>query len=219
MTRATLEIRVRANASVPTNDTLQLQVNNAGSAFLWARRIGTTGGVPGLLPTAWNTGNTQTFCLDLAALPNVTGPTTNLIQSLNATGRLDIFVQDDTSVDYAILRIRQCPKMFIRGDCDGDGVFNCLADAIFALSCGFLPGSPCPPCVPGALEILGNVAGFGIVAQQAAGGNVTENHRLAVPDRALGGAAVRTGHQFKIPGHGRILLTFPDFLGESGDSI
>ncbi len=36
---------------------------------------------------------------------------------------------------------------FIRGDSDGNGMFQGLIDSLFALNFGFVPGSPAPPCL------------------------------------------------------------------------
>ncbi len=109
---ANLEIRLKAgSSSLSCNDTLSLQV--AGSGFAWGRRIGAPGsgscaGPLGLLASAWTPGSANTFCLDLANLPNADGSFTNILPLLNLTGRLDVRVQDDTGVDYMTLRLIDC---------------------------------------------------------------------------------------------------------------
>ncbi|WP_041933198.1 PEP-CTERM sorting domain-containing protein [Gloeothece verrucosa] len=76
-----------------------------------------TSTVPGLLNTSWTASPTpvdQTFYLDLSslsplALPNTTG---NLIATLNTKGFLDVYVQDDTEVDYIKLTVETVPEPF-----------------------------------------------------------------------------------------------------------
>lgn len=119
---ATLEIRLKAaNNGATCNDVISLQATTLGPPnFAWGRRIGTAGpfgwcaGSPGLLPTPWTAGSDKTFTLNLAALPNVDGSTTCILPLLIQDGRLDVYVQDDTTVDYAILRIRTCCGEIIR---------------------------------------------------------------------------------------------------------
>jgi uncharacterized repeat protein (TIGR01451 family) len=117
---ATLEIKMKPmNVSLTQNDTLVLQfvtpsgpVPGAG----WGRQIGTYGTITGLLPNAWQPSNYpagHTFLLDLAALPAFSGTTPitrNLLPYLNSLGLLDVILQDDTAVDYAILRVGYCCK-------------------------------------------------------------------------------------------------------------
>ncbi len=111
---ATLQVRLRAASNGACDDSLALQV--IGPGFVWDRRIG-TGGDPqfqcddtaGLLGCPWTPGRTRTICLDLAALPNADGTTTNLLAYVNATRQLDVRVEDDTGVDYARLWYTMCP--------------------------------------------------------------------------------------------------------------
>lgn len=109
---AKLEIKMAATGSSPGNDALHLDFN--GTKFAWGRYIGTggsstTSGAEGLLPTPWKFESEQTFTLDLAELPNEDGSITCLLPSLNADRALDIYVQDDTMIDYARLTITVCP--------------------------------------------------------------------------------------------------------------
>jgi hypothetical protein len=115
VTAAELEVGIKAleDGHGGGNDTLELSFTDAGGTLLpalWSRFIGTSSSnaAPGLLsnlwgPMFWPTGNT--FVFDLAALPNPSGQPTNLIAQLNATGYVDYFVQDDSSVDYLVLRL------------------------------------------------------------------------------------------------------------------
>jgi len=114
ITAAQLEIRVRGDGSgLNFNDTISLffvDENGNGDPRRWGRQIGTGGGVEGLLPTAWQQGEVQTFTFDLANLPlpsnsNPTALASNLLATLQEKQFVDIYVQDDTSVDYVSLTV------------------------------------------------------------------------------------------------------------------
>jgi hypothetical protein len=107
---AQLFTRMRPNCSgQSTNDTVSLGLSNCTPPnWLWSRQIGASGGVPGLLAAPW-CGQTARhdvpFSFNLAALPGGG----NLLPHMNAAShRLDMLVQDDTTVDYARLRICCC---------------------------------------------------------------------------------------------------------------
>jgi hypothetical protein len=95
------------------NDSLELSFTDSGGNLLqnrWSRFIGTdsSNAAVGLLanhwgPSKWPAGNT--FVFDLAALPNPSGPPTNLLPQVSANGFVDFYVQDDTSVDYVVLSV------------------------------------------------------------------------------------------------------------------
>ena len=55
-------------------------------------------------------------------------------------------------------------------------------------------------------EVLSGFAGFGVVPQQPASGDVGEDHGLTVPHGPLSGATVGSRYQFKVPTHGDYLL-------------
>lgn len=99
---ARLEIKLRAENDIPQNDSLGLQWT--GSSFAWGQAIASLPGAGG----TWNAGQVQTFNLNLGALPGGG----NIIPLLNTTNALDLYTQDDTSVDYAKLTLTICP-------CDG----------------------------------------------------------------------------------------------------
>ena len=131
----TLEISLIAvNNGATCNDTIGLQANNVGTPGLaWSRRIGTNGPAPwcagpaGLLSTPWNAGNSTTLTLNLNALPNADGSTKCLIARINADNRLDVFVQDDTAVDYMTLRVNTCCRKVVRkitADVNDDNIVN-----------------------------------------------------------------------------------------------
>jgi hypothetical protein len=48
------------------------------------------------------------FVLDLSHLPNASGPATDLLTVLNHRRHLDLYVQDDTMVDYVVLEFTTC---------------------------------------------------------------------------------------------------------------
>ncbi|MBS0195269.1 MAG: hypothetical protein JSR77_00765 [Planctomycetes bacterium] len=101
---ATLEVHMRAECDIPENDSLNLAFNLGPNTFSWGRQIKDLPGAGG----TWSCPQDSTITLNLAALPLASG-TFNLIPQLNADHRLDMYVQDDTTVEYAKLTIRVCP--------------------------------------------------------------------------------------------------------------
>lgn len=93
---ARLHMRLRAGHDRPDNDSLHLQLDSSGG-FLWDISLPTLTNLP------WTPfmGFTANVMLDLANLPGGG----NLLASLNSTGRFDVYVQDDTLVDFARLEI------------------------------------------------------------------------------------------------------------------
>jgi hypothetical protein len=57
---------------------------------------------------SWYPGAEATFEVDLADLPPYSHFGTNILSELQ-DGELEFMVEDDTLVDYAILRVCQCP--------------------------------------------------------------------------------------------------------------
>ncbi len=106
---AELTIRCRSNGGGSGNDAISLALNPGGpTAFLWGGFLADrpeSGGT-------WNGGDTATFVFDLANMSNGF----NLIPALNCGNCLDIYVQDDTSVDFVELKI----KAGARSNCDLD---------------------------------------------------------------------------------------------------
>jgi hypothetical protein len=95
---ATLEIRMKATGDIPSTDSL-------GLALHWGQLI------KNLSSTGhWLSGETQTFLLNLDALPTSSTPF-SVLPYMNKNQMLDVYIQDDTSVDYMILRVWSCPKV------------------------------------------------------------------------------------------------------------
>ena len=108
-----LRVRLRGEAGIPQNDIIEMLFTTPGGGLLpssWNRRIGTGGfdAVPGLLTTPWNAGSVTELVLNLGRLRNVDGTFTDLLPTLHAQRYLDLIVQEDTAVDYAILEIKTC---------------------------------------------------------------------------------------------------------------
>jgi hypothetical protein len=113
----TLEIHLKPmNTSVVTNDTLGFNSDETPPTGWWSHSIGPasypTGNVSGLPPVSktWNPANYPsgvTILLDLNHLPNSTNTdfSQTILQRLQDTGKLRFGIQDDTSVDYMILRL------------------------------------------------------------------------------------------------------------------
>jgi hypothetical protein len=118
---ARLTIRMRANhgcGTLESNDTISL---GTGGVTSWGRRI------EHLLSGTWYAGRDETIVLNLAALPGPGTGTTSMIGAL-ASGSLDVFVQDDTAVDYIKLDVTYCCPPDFSGhkyeDMNGNGVWD-----------------------------------------------------------------------------------------------
>jgi hypothetical protein len=121
-TAATLTLRLRVNHSLAYNDSIALQFKGGSSGFVWSHAI-------------------RPLTLDLAALPLAAGGTTSLIDEIVAAGYLDIYLQDDTAVDYATLSGQHClgqdcNRNGIDDTCEAPGGFTCPATQIVNLSAG-----------------------------------------------------------------------------------
>ncbi|MBI1742849.1 hypothetical protein HYR54_07240, partial [Candidatus Acetothermia bacterium] len=120
---ATLEVRAKPLGDISENDGIDLGFSDSSGNFpRWAAFFGNVGftstvlSSPGnLLPEpvpgqpAWSTSNSAvsagyTFILDLGSLTG--GP--NFITDLNSKRFLDIYIEDDTSVDYLKLTVKFC---------------------------------------------------------------------------------------------------------------
>lgn len=102
---ATLEFHVKAYASLSDNDSFRLGYTGStvpANAFVyWCtfRFVSGTG--------SWYPGAEATFEVDLADLPPYSHFPTNILAELQ-DGELEFMVEDDTLVDYAILRVCRC---------------------------------------------------------------------------------------------------------------
>jgi hypothetical protein len=108
---ARLRVRLKACADQPENDRINLAFVGPGGVprpEFWTRRIGTYLGEAGLLPTAWSSGTIAELVLDLSRLTNVDNTVTDLIPTLSTTGFLDVYIHDDTVVDYIVLEVVAC---------------------------------------------------------------------------------------------------------------
>jgi len=105
--RAELEIHVRSLGLVGCyNDRLSLEFNDnyflyGGENFKWTTTLQILSG------TAWGYGEEATIVLDLGNLPVDLYGRSSVMDHL-ADGNLDIEVQDDTVVDYIVLRLCAC---------------------------------------------------------------------------------------------------------------
>jgi len=110
---ATLTLSLKSTSSLSSNDTIALGITNEIPRFRWARRVSDVLGLP------WNqSGSTAVLTLDLAALPLASGGTVSVLNLMNANGELDIYFQDDTSVDYIRLDVQTC----LGSDCNKNGI-------------------------------------------------------------------------------------------------
>lgn len=94
----TLTIHLRGGPLGATTDGLALQFHTQ-PGFRWSATLNFLDAWSGGDGT-WNGGEDLLLHLDLTALPLQGGGTFNLVPFINADQRLDIYVQDDTAVDY-----------------------------------------------------------------------------------------------------------------------
>jgi hypothetical protein len=121
---AELEIGLRAGFGYSVNDALYLEFLNP--SFRWAKRISDLPPNPpgsGTPIGSWFAGTSQVFVLDLDDLPPSTASVTSVIGDM-ADGDLDVYIQDDTAVNYMILRYKVCCKETIPGDTNHDWIVN-----------------------------------------------------------------------------------------------
>lgn len=108
---AQLEIRLRPSAGGSDNDQMYFGASSGPPFFSWSTTLAEQlpGGGSWTVPA-----NPAVLVYDLGSLP-ATGatPATSLIAKLNAARRLDIFVQDDTEVDYIRLTLRVYPSQLL----------------------------------------------------------------------------------------------------------
>lgn len=126
---ATLEIHLLAGPSLPGTDGLALQfASDPVPHFAWSISLNQLEGLQGGDGT-WGANEDRIFHLDLAALRVPGGTPVDLIAQLNADGYLDVYVQDDTAVDYIELCITRtrtneelAPPRLPMVVCDGERV-------------------------------------------------------------------------------------------------
>ncbi len=100
------------------NDSFSLGLSSCSPInWLWSRYLGAGNASPGLVQANWCNGNGCQHFLnyDLALLPLAPSGTTSLLPHMNSTKRLDFFIQDDTTVDFANLRVLRCAPSHVIG--------------------------------------------------------------------------------------------------------
>lgn len=98
ITGGTLKIHLKGGPLGANTDGLALQFAPSPPSFRWSRTLSFLDGWQGG-DGVWNGGEEMTLRLDLATLPQLLG-TYNLVPHINIDKRLDVYVQDDTGVDY-----------------------------------------------------------------------------------------------------------------------
>ena len=108
---ASIEIRMKPNGGGSTNDILGLRFtdNNGNFVGRWDGRIGSDSNNPSIVPETWSSSNFESvlFRLNLKELheqPN-NDSITNLLPLIQSLDYLDVYVQDDTGVDYVQLKL------------------------------------------------------------------------------------------------------------------
>ena len=140
ITCATLEIGLKAGGDIQSNDGIGLDLDGSPS-FAWYSRISN-------LPEAngtWNNGQTAVIKFDLGDLPPGGN---NIMSSINADNSLDVYVQDDTAVDYIILTVVTYDGTWTswldRDNPSGKGDYETVRDFVKE---GVLPKEPDPVCI------------------------------------------------------------------------
>jgi hypothetical protein len=105
-------------SGISDNDSFSLGLANCNPAtWLWSRYLGSGNASPGLINKQWCNGSgcNYSFNLDLAALPLTPSGTISLLPHMNSADRLDLFFQDDSTVDFAQLRVLRCAPSHVIG--------------------------------------------------------------------------------------------------------
>lgn len=109
--RSDFTLRARACGGGSSNDSLHLELLNDGSPIIPYSGTNFYRGFNfSILNGSWNTGATNTFNFNLATTAPTAGGCGNILGAL-ADSRFDYYVQDDSSVDYARLRVQPCPRI------------------------------------------------------------------------------------------------------------
>ena len=146
---ATLCLRLKATGAIPTTDGLVLG-DYSQDGRIWSASMNTliseaTGGAD----QTWDVNDEMIICLNLADLSNVTTSSsqpTNILAALQ-DGDLDIYIQDDTEVDWIELSVELCcsDTCYADGDIDLDGIALTTADYIYLSK--ILAGQATPPAI------------------------------------------------------------------------
>ncbi|MCH8172761.1 MAG: hypothetical protein IIA70_05555, partial [Proteobacteria bacterium] len=142
ITCATLEIGLKARPDIPSNDRIHLNLG-AGAPFAWTIKLTDIPGANG----TWENGQTAVTKFDLADLPP-SGSGDTIISSINAGNSLDVYIQDDTAVDYIVLTVVTYDGAWTswldRDNPSGKGDYETVSDFIKE---GVLPKEPDPLCI------------------------------------------------------------------------
>ena len=142
ITCATLEIGLKARPDIPSNDRIHLNLG-AGAPFAWTIKLTDIPGANG----TWENGQTAVTKFDLADLPP-SGSGGTIISSINAGNSLDVYIQDDTAVDYIVLTVVTYDGAWTswldRDNPSGKGDYETVSDFIKE---GVLPKEPDPLCI------------------------------------------------------------------------
>ncbi|MFH1374197.1 MAG: T9SS type A sorting domain-containing protein [bacterium] len=142
---AWLRIKLKATGSVPSTDGLAFGDYSAGTnGRIWSISMSNLEALAGGTPP-WSSGDVLEYTLDLANLPMVAWLPTNILGALQ-DGNLDIFIQDDTEVDFIELTVELCcDTCYADGDANNDGIVLAVADLVYLAQ--FITG-PGPAPIP-----------------------------------------------------------------------
>jgi|GEM_PF-4875399 len=145
--------RVKAlSSSTPGNDGMNFGNWQAGAASVWGIALNsvvnllTTTGTP--KDGSWDYGDVMSFDLDLANLPP-NGYNVTSVMPLFHSGGFDVWIQDDTEIDYLRLVLTICcENPYVFGDANHDGGID-ISDAVYLIAYIFSGGSAPSPLLAG----------------------------------------------------------------------
>jgi hypothetical protein len=152
---ARLEGRIKATSGLSTTDYMTFGNWQAGVPSVWGLKLNslvnystTEVGTPN--DGLWSNGDVMSFSLNLAYLPpswDVTGLTS--VMPLFHSGGFDVFISDDTEVDYLRLVLTICcENPYVFGDANHDGIID-ISDAVYLIAYIFSGGSAPSPLLAG----------------------------------------------------------------------
>lgn len=105
-----LQITLQPGGDQPSTDSLHIGIFDeltGNPVERWAARLN-PGQLTSLLPAPWHPGNYPngtTLTFDLDNLPPIPNRPTSLINAIDTHGKVDLYIQDDTGIDFIDLRI------------------------------------------------------------------------------------------------------------------
>ena len=194
ITGAKLRVRFRACGSdLNANDIFGLSFSAPSGELApvsWSRFLGNGNATPGLFNESWGAGSTGEVELDLANLLNPDGTVTDLIPALNAQGFLDLVLQDDTSIDYAVLTVTSCCVSDKTVECGSVWDFDaptatdsCSGAEVPVTILSTVTSGTCPEMITRTWEATDACGNVGTVSQTVTVEDTTPPVMVCAPDK------------------------------------